>query len=111
MIDQQAVALAVRQIKPAPDAVRHGMHRPQVVEGLPQGLALDMNQSRPLEGYRTLVTGTNDLADTAGSDVVVITAGLLMAAVNLHIAGKDTPFGITLLVLSIAAFLWGMRKG
>jgi malate dehydrogenase len=47
-----------------------------VVEGLPQGLALDMNQSRPLEGYRTKVVGTNDYADTAGSDVVVITAGL-----------------------------------
>ncbi|MBU1866350.1 MAG: malate dehydrogenase [Actinobacteria bacterium] len=47
-----------------------------IVEGLPQGLALDMNQSRPLERYRTKVVGTNDYADTAGSDVVVITAGL-----------------------------------
>jgi malate dehydrogenase len=47
-----------------------------IVEGLPQGLALDMNESRPVLGYRTLVTGTNDYADTAGSDVVVITAGL-----------------------------------
>ena len=47
-----------------------------IVEGLPQGLALDMNQSRPLERYRTIVIGTNDYADTAGSDVVVITAGL-----------------------------------
>ena len=47
-----------------------------IVEGLPQGLALDMNQSRPVLGYRTLVTGTNDYADTANSDVVVITAGL-----------------------------------
>lgn len=47
-----------------------------IVEGLPQGLALDMNQSRPVLGYRTLVVGTNDYADTAGSDVVVITAGL-----------------------------------
>lgn len=47
-----------------------------IVEGLPQGLALDMNQSRPVMGYRTLVTGTNDYADTADSDVVVITAGL-----------------------------------
>ena len=47
-----------------------------IVEGLPQGLALDMNQSRPILGYRTIVTGTNDYADTAGSDVVVITAGL-----------------------------------
>lgn len=42
---------------------------------------------------------------------MVITAGLLVAAVNLHIAGKDTPYAVTLLVLSIAAFLWGMRKG
>ncbi|MBT8213171.1 MAG: malate dehydrogenase [Acidimicrobiia bacterium] len=47
-----------------------------IVEGLPQGLALDMNQSRPVVGHRTKITGTNDYADTAGSDVVVITAGL-----------------------------------
>ncbi|GBE25026.1 MAG TPA: malate dehydrogenase [Actinobacteria bacterium] len=47
-----------------------------IVEGLPQGLALDMNQSRPVQRYRTKVLGTNDYADTAGSDVVVITAGL-----------------------------------
>ena len=46
-----------------------------IVEGLPQGLALDMNQARPVVEYRTKVTGTNDYADTAGSDVVVITAG------------------------------------
>lgn len=47
-----------------------------IVEGLPQGLALDMNESRPVARYRTKVIGTNDYADTAGSDVVVITAGL-----------------------------------
>jgi malate dehydrogenase len=47
-----------------------------IVEGLPQGLALDMNQSRPVTGHRTLVLGTNDYADTAGSDVVIVTAGL-----------------------------------
>ncbi|MDQ4144496.1 MAG: malate dehydrogenase [Actinomycetota bacterium] len=47
-----------------------------IVEGLPQGLALDINQSAPVEGFETLVTGTNDYADTAGSEVVVITAGL-----------------------------------
>ncbi len=47
-----------------------------IVEGLPQGLALDMNQSRPIVEYRTKVVGTNDYADTANSDVVVITAGL-----------------------------------
>jgi malate dehydrogenase len=47
-----------------------------VVEGLPQGLALDMNQSSPIEGFEPVVRGTNDYADTVGSEVVVITAGL-----------------------------------
>jgi malate dehydrogenase len=47
-----------------------------IVEGLPQGLALDMNQSAPVEGFEPVVRGTNDYAETAGSDVVVITAGL-----------------------------------
>jgi len=46
-----------------------------IVEGLPQGLALDLNQSRPIERYTTRVVGTNDYGDTAGSDVVVVTAG------------------------------------
>jgi malate dehydrogenase len=47
-----------------------------IVEGLPQGLALDVNQSAPVERFESHVVGTNDYADTAGSDVVVITAGL-----------------------------------
>src|SRR5918992_407345 len=47
-----------------------------IVEGLPQGLALDINQSAPVESFESRVVGTNDYADTAGSDVVVITAGL-----------------------------------
>lgn len=47
-----------------------------IVEGLPQGLALDINQSAPIEGFEARVIGTNDYADTAGSQVVVITAGL-----------------------------------
>jgi malate dehydrogenase len=47
-----------------------------IVEGLPQGLSLDMRQSSPIEGFEPNVSGTNDYADTAGSDVVVITAGL-----------------------------------
>ncbi len=46
-----------------------------IVEGLPQGLALDMNQSRPIERYETKVVGTNDYAATAGSDLVIVTAG------------------------------------
>ena len=47
-----------------------------IVEGLPQGLALDINQSRFVEQFNTKIIGTNDYKDTEGSDVVVITAGL-----------------------------------
>ena len=53
-----------------------------IVEGKSEGLALDMNQSRPIEGFETLVVGATTTAEgegyeaTAGSDVVVITAGL-----------------------------------
>src|SRR5437773_5316812 len=47
-----------------------------IVEGLPQGLALDIRESAPVEGFEPVISGTNDYADTAGSDLVVITAGL-----------------------------------
>jgi malate dehydrogenase len=49
-----------------------------IVEGKPEGLALDMNQSRPIEGFETQVVGVGggSYAGTEGSDVVVITAGL-----------------------------------
>ena len=47
-----------------------------IVEDLPQGLALDMKESAPVEGFEPNIVGTNDYKDTAGSDVVVITAGL-----------------------------------
>jgi malate dehydrogenase len=46
-----------------------------VVEGVPQGKGLDILESGPIEGYDVLVTGTNDYAPTANSDIVVITAG------------------------------------
>jgi malate dehydrogenase len=46
-----------------------------IVDGLPQGLALDLKESSPVEGFEPAIVGTNDYADTAGSDVVVITAG------------------------------------
>jgi malate dehydrogenase len=53
-----------------------------IVEGKPEGLALDLNQSRPIEGFETTVVGATTTAEgggyeaTADSDVVVITAGL-----------------------------------
>jgi len=49
-----------------------------IVEGKPEGLALDINQSRPIEGFQTLVVGVGggEYGPTEGSDIVVITAGL-----------------------------------
>jgi malate dehydrogenase len=47
-----------------------------VAEGIPQGKALDQWQSAPIEGFDTRVIGTNGYEETAGSDVVVITAGI-----------------------------------
>lgn len=47
-----------------------------VMEGIPQGKALDLWQCGPLDSFAGTVMGTNDYADTAGSDVVIITAGL-----------------------------------
>jgi len=46
-----------------------------IIEGKPQGLALDLMEASLIEGYPPQITGTNDYADTAGSDIVVITAG------------------------------------
>jgi len=47
-----------------------------ILEGIPQGKALDMLEAGPVEGYDCNVIGTNDYKDTAGSDIVVITAGI-----------------------------------
>jgi malate dehydrogenase len=47
-----------------------------IVEGIPQGKALDMQESAPLFGFDCTITGTNSYDETAGSDVIVITAGI-----------------------------------
>ena len=47
-----------------------------IIEGRPQGIALDINQSRPIEGFETTLLGSNDYDVTEGSEIVVITAGL-----------------------------------
>jgi malate dehydrogenase len=47
-----------------------------IVEGLPQGKALDLAEAAPVVGHDARVTGTNDYADTAGSDIIVVTSGL-----------------------------------
>jgi len=47
-----------------------------IVEGIPQGKALDLQESGCLKAFDSLIVGTNDYKDTADSDIVVITAGL-----------------------------------
>lgn len=47
-----------------------------VVEGMPQGKSLDMMQASAIEGFDSNITGSNDFKDIAGSDLVIITAGL-----------------------------------
>ena len=47
-----------------------------IVEGLPQGKGLDLAEAAPVVGHDARIIGTNDYADTAGSDIVVVTSGL-----------------------------------
>jgi len=70
-----------------------------IVEGVPQGKALDLLQSGPVQGYEVTITGANDYAPTAGSDVVVITAGLArkpgMSRDDLLLANYEVVKGAT----------------
>ncbi len=47
-----------------------------IAEGMPQGKALDLSQCGPVEGFDANIIGTNDYADIAGADVVIVTAGV-----------------------------------
>ncbi len=47
-----------------------------IIEGMPQGKGLDLLEAGPVEGFDVNVIGTNDYADTANSDIVIITAGI-----------------------------------
>ncbi|MBO6834960.1 MAG: malate dehydrogenase [Alphaproteobacteria bacterium] len=47
-----------------------------IVDGMPQGKALDIAEAAPVEGFDAKMSGTNDYADLAGSDVVIVTAGV-----------------------------------
>lgn len=46
-----------------------------IIEGVPQGKGLDLAEAAPIEGYDVRIFGTNDYADTAGSDIVILTSG------------------------------------
>ncbi len=101
-----------------------------VVEGLPQGRALDMMESAPVEGFNTKVRGTNDFSEISGSDVIVVTAGLarkpgmtrsdlldknasIMSGVSEHIR-KEAPNSIVIVVtnpMDIMTYLTFRKTG
>ena len=47
-----------------------------IMDGVPQGKALDIHQATPVEGCDATVTGTNDYKDIAGADICIVTAGI-----------------------------------
>ena len=47
-----------------------------IVDGIPQGKALDIAEASPVEGFDASVTGSNDYSDISGADVVIVTAGI-----------------------------------
>jgi malate dehydrogenase len=76
-----------------------------IVEGMPQGKALDLQESMPVIGKDVTITGTNSYDETAGSDIIVITAGLArkpgmsrddLLATNARIVGEATEKTIAL---------------
>jgi malate dehydrogenase len=70
-----------------------------IVEGMPQGKALDLNQAGPVVGYEPKVTGSNGYDETSGSDIVVITSGLPrkpgMSRDDLLAANREIVSGVT----------------
>ena len=70
-----------------------------VVEGIPQGKALDILESGPVESFDSYIKGTNDYNDTKNSDIIIITAGLArkpgMSRDDLLIANADIVRSVT----------------
>jgi malate dehydrogenase len=98
-----------------------------IVEGLPQGKTLDIAQSGPVEGYDAKFKGTNSYADIAGSDVVIVTAGVarkpgmsrddllninlkVMAAVGEGIKNHAPNALVICITNPLDAMVWALRE-
>src|SRR4249919_2513827 len=98
-----------------------------IMEGLPQGKALDISQSGPVEGYDCKFKGTNSYADIAGSDVVIVTAGVprkpgmsrddliginlkVMAAVGEGIKAHAPDAFVICITNPLDAMVWALRQ-
>ena len=98
-----------------------------VVEGMPAGKALDLAQAGPVEGYDAGLKGTNDYADIAGADVVIVTAGVarkpgmsrddllginlkVMAAVGAGIKAHAPGAFVICITNPLDAMVWALRE-
>ena len=98
-----------------------------VVEGVPQGKALDLSQCGPVEGFDAKITGSNDYADIAGADVIIVTAGVarkpgmsrddllginlkVMKAVGEGIAQNAPDAFVICITNPLDAMVWALRE-
>ncbi len=98
-----------------------------IAEGLPQGKALDLSQSGPVDGFNARLKGTNDYADIKGADVVIVTAGVprkpgmsrddliginlkVMAAVGDGIKANAPNAFVICITNPLDAMVWALQK-
>ena len=98
-----------------------------VVEGIPQGKALDLAQCAPVEGFDVNLKGSNDYADIAGADVIIVTAGIarkpgmsrddllginlkVMKAVGEGIAANAPGAFVICITNPLDAMVWALRE-
>jgi malate dehydrogenase len=98
-----------------------------IAEGLPQGKALDLAQSAPVDGFNSKLSGTNDYADIAGADVVIVTAGVPrkpgmsrddLIGINLKVMAsvgegikKNAPNAFVICITNpLDAMVWALQK-
>ena len=98
-----------------------------VVEGVPQGKALDLSQCGPVEGFDATIKGSNDYADIAGADVIIVTAGVarkpgmsrddllginlkVMKAVGEGIAANAPDAFVICITNPLDAMVWALRE-
>src|SRR5579862_6896625 len=98
-----------------------------IMEGLPQGKALDLAQSGPVEGFDAKLKGTNDYADIKGADVVIVTAGVprkpgmsrddliginlkVMSAVGVGIKNNCPGAFVICITNPLDAMVWALQK-
>jgi malate dehydrogenase len=98
-----------------------------IAEGLPQGKALDLAQSAAVDGFNSALSGTQDYSDIAGSDVVIVTAGVPrkpgmsrddLLGINLKVMkavgegiGKHAPDAFVICITNpLDAMVWALRE-